>query len=245
MNRFKIILEYDGGSFCGWQRQDHGKSVQGTVEWALLQFMKEEIVVYGASRTDAGVHALGQVAHFDSSTALTCDVIMRAANHYLALHRISLLECTKTTEDFHARFSAQQKLYRYVILNRKAPSCIDRGYLWQRQGAMNVNAMREVALLIEGRHDFIALKTAQCQAKSSVKTLDKIDLQQDGDKIIIELRARSFIHKMVRNIVGTLTMVGLEQWDLNDVIKILSATQPIKQKVTAPACGLYLVKVFY
>lgn len=245
MPRYKILIEYDGTGFCGWQKQSNGVSIQVAIEDAILKFTEEKVEIFGASRTDAGVHARGQVAHFDLAKNFPEKTIVAAINYHLRPNKISIIECKKVGQDFHARFSAKRKLYEYTILNRLSPPTIDREYAWYVRPKLNIAAMRGAANLIQGQHDFIGLQTSECQSKSTVRTIESIIITKKGDKILIKISAQSFIHKMVRNIVGALKMVGTEHWNAEKVKATLNATKPIEHKLTAPAKGLCLMKISY
>lgn len=245
MHRYKILLEYDGAGFCGWQRQANGLAIQACVENAIYKFTNELVEVIGSSRTDAGVHAAGLVAHFNLSKQILPGTIVSALNFHLKPHKIAALACDEVDENFHARFSAKKKLYEYTILNRVARPTLDHGRVWHVVSPLNISKMRKAAKFIEGTHDFIGLQTSQCQAKSTLRTIERITIKKTGDKIFIQIIAPSFIHKMVRNIVGALKMVGLAKWNDRNIHEMLNAAEPINYKVTAPACGLCLVKVFY
>ena len=245
MPRYRLTLEYDGGSFVGWQRQANGLSIQEALEIAVERFCGEQVTVFGAGRTDAGVHALAQVAHLDLVREAPGDVIRSALNHHLRPHRISVLAVAPVSQDFDARLSAIGRVYRYRILNRRAPPVLDRGRVWHVAPPLGVTAMQEGAGHLIGHHDFSTFRDSLCQAKSPVKTLDALDVTGSGEEIHIEARARSFLHHQVRNMVGTLKLVGLGQWRPDDVAWALAARDRRAGGPTAPADGLYLVAVRY
>ena len=248
--RYKITIEYDGTNILGWQRQIDGPSVQEYLENAvsLLQNNSKELVqIQGAGRTDAGVHALAQVAHFDLERDIECWKLRDAINFHLREQNapVVVLKVEKASQEFNARFSAQGRGYIYKILNRRAPSILEQNRVWWVPVELDVEKMRQGAKYLLGNHDFSSFRAAACQAKSPIKTLDKIDISQQGEEIIFEVEARSFLHHQVRNIVGTLKMVGDGHLQPDDIKKILEAKDRKAAGPTAPACGLYLSKVWY
>jgi tRNA pseudouridine38-40 synthase len=245
VTRYKLILEYDGRPFVGWQRQSAGVSVQQVVEEAIAKFCGETVTVHAAGRTDAGVHALGQVAHFDLAKETTAFRLSEALNFHLKPHPVAVLDCREAPLDFHARFSAIERRYRYRIVNRRAPLTLDKGRAWRISVALDAGAMHEAAQILVGRHDFTSFRAADCQAESPVKTLDEITVSRYGDEIEIAARARSFLQHQVRNMVGTLRLVGEGKWRARDVKQALEARDRAAAGPTAPADGLYLVAVRY
>ena len=245
MPRYKLTIEYDGTGFVGWQRQANGLSVQEALETALTRFSGKQVPVHGAGRTDAGVHALGQTAHLDLPKAVPPEVLRSAVNHHLRTAAISVLAAEPASEDFDARLSATCRIYLYRILNRRAPPALDRGRVWQVSPALDVDAMRAGARHLIGHHDFSTFRDSLCQAKSPLKTLDVLELRRAGDEIHIEARARSFLHRQVRNMAGTLKLVGLGRWHPDDVARALAARDRRAGGPTAPPEGLYLVEVRY
>ena len=246
MARFKLTLEYDGAPFVGWQRQDNDPSVQAALEDALRALTGQAVAVVGAGRTDAGVHALGQVAHIDlADERFDGRKLREALNYHLKPAPIAVLAAAPAPADFHARFSATARAYLYVIVNRRAPLAIDRGRAWQVRQPLDVAAMAAAAEPLLGHHDFTSFRAAQCQAKSPCKTLDRLTVTREGDEIHIEAGARSFLHHQVRNIVGTLKWVGEGKWTAREVAAALAARDRAAAGPTAPADGLYLVSVAY
>lgn len=246
MTRYKLTLEYDGGAYVGWQRQDNGPSIQGCLEDALAGLIGHSIDVYGAGRTDAGVHALGQVAHIDlEDERFDARKLREAVNHYLKPAPIAVLEACAVADDFHARFSAIERGYLYVIVSRRAPLAIDRGHAWHVRHPLDADAMHAAAQRLVGFHDFSSFRAVQCQAKSPCKTLDRISVSAADDEIRVTTEARSFLHHQVRNIVGTLKMVGEGKWTADDVSQALAACDRSAAGPTAPADGLYLASVRY
>jgi tRNA pseudouridine38-40 synthase len=245
MPRYKLTIEYDGTGLVGWQRQANGLSVQEALETAVERFCGERLTVFGAGRTDAGVHALAQVAHVDLAREADPDVIRSAINHHLRPHAISVIEATPAPPGFDARLSARNRRYLYRILNRRAPPALQRGRVWHVAPPLNPAAMQEGARHLVGHHDFSTFRDSLCQAKSPVKTLDVLDVTTDGEEIHIAARARSFLHHQVRNMAGTLKLVGLGQWSPEDVATALAARDRRAGGPTAPAEGLALVAVEY
>jgi tRNA pseudouridine38-40 synthase len=245
MPRYKITLEYDGAGFVGWQRQENGLSVQQVLEEALERFCGQTTTAFAAGRTDSGVHALGQVVHFDLERAHTLDTVRDALNFHLKPAAAAVLKVETVGDDFHARMSARQRVYCYRIVNRVAPLTIERGRAWCVRTALDAGAMAEAARVLVGHHDFTTFRASGCQATSPVKTLDALEVERAGDEIRIEARARSFLHHQVRNFVGTLERVGAGKWTADDVRAALEARQRAAGGPTAPAWGLYLVGVEY
>jgi tRNA pseudouridine38-40 synthase len=243
--RYKLTIEYDGTGLVGWQRQPNGLSVQAALETAIEKFCGDKVTVHGAGRTDAGVHALAQVAHVDLAREHPADTIRSALNHHLRPVTVSLLAVEPVGGDFHARISARGRVYRYRILNRRPPPMLDRNRVWHVAPPLDLAAMQEGARHLVGRHDFSTFRDSLCQAKSPVKTLDSLELIRAGEEIHIEARARSFLHHQVRNMAGTLKLVGLGQWRPDDVAAALAARDRRAGGPTAPAEGLYLVEIKY
>lgn len=246
MRRYKLQVEYDGGPFVGWQRQDSGLGVQQVVEEAIAAFSGETVRVFCAGRTDAGVHARGQVAHFDlERDDVTTKTVRDALNHHMKPHPVSIVEAWDVDQDFHARFSATEREYLYILLNRRARPAIDRGHVWWVPAPLDVAAINDAAKVLEGHHDFTTFRASICQANSPIKTLDELHATQVGDEIHIKARARSFLHHQVRNMVGTLVRVGVGKWTAKDVQAALDAKDRAAGGETAPADGLYLMRVAY
>jgi tRNA pseudouridine38-40 synthase len=245
MPRFKLTLEYDGTGLVGWQRQKTGRSVQQIVEIAVRRFCGAEIVVHGAGRTDAGVHALGQVAHLDLPRDYPTDTIRSALNQHMKPEAVAVLAAERVDAGFDARRSARGRIYRYVILNRRAPPTVERNRVWHVAPPLDHAAMQEAARHLVGRHDFTSFRASLCQARSPVKTLDVLEVCRAGEEIRIEAHARSFLHHQVRNMVGTLKLVGAGKWRADDVAAALAARDRRAGGPTAPPEGLYLVAVSY
>jgi tRNA pseudouridine38-40 synthase len=245
MPRYRVTIEYDGTPFVGWQMQSHGASVQSCLSAAVLKFCGENVSVRGAGRTDAGVHALGQVAHFDLLRAWDVQTVQKALNFHLKPHPIVILACTLTTGDFDARFSALARHYRYRILARPAPAVLDRDRVWWVAGKMQPSAMAAAAAALIGRHDFTTFRAAGCQARSAIKTLDQLAVRTEGEEIVIDASARSFLHRQVRSMVGSLKLVGEGKWTPHQLKAALDAKDRSACGPVAPAAGLYLVRVDY
>jgi tRNA pseudouridine38-40 synthase len=245
MPRYRVTLEYDGTPFVGWQVQAAGVSVQARLAQAIGKLAGEEVSVRGAGRTDAGVHALRQVAHFDLAKPWPVDTVRAALNFHLKPDPIAVLDCAQVPDDFDARFSARARHYRYRILTRKAPPVLDRDRVWWVPFPLSHEAMTEAATLLVGRHDFTTFRAAGCQAKSPLKTLDRLDVTRRDDEIWIEASARSFLHNQVRSMVGSLKLVGDGKWSPADLGAALQAKDRSACGPVAPPHGLYLVRVDY
>jgi tRNA pseudouridine38-40 synthase len=243
--RYKLTIEYDGTGLVGWQRQANGVSVQEALETAIAAFCGERTTVHGAGRTDAGVHALAHTAHIDLTRVADPAVLRSAINYHLRPVAISVLAAAAAPADFDARLSATGRVYLYRILNRRAPPALERGRVWQVAPPLDVEAMREGAQHLIGHHDFSTFRDSLCQAKSPVKTLERLEIQRVGEEIRIETRARSFLHHQVRIMAGTLKLVGLGRWRPDDVARALAARDRRAGGPTAPPAGLYLVEVQY
>jgi tRNA pseudouridine38-40 synthase len=245
MPRYKLTIEYDGNGLVGWQRQANGLSVQEALETAIFKFCRETITVHGAGRTDAGVHALAQTAHLDLTWVAEPEVLRSAVNHHLRPNAISVVAAEPVGDTFDARLSAVGRVYLYRILNRRAPPALDRGRAWHVAPPLDLCSMRDSARHLLGHHDFSTFRDSLCQARSPVKTLDALDINCVGEEIHITARARSFLHHQVRNMVGTLKLVGLGKWQPGDVARALAARDRRAGGPTAPAEGLYLVEIRY
>jgi len=245
MRRFRLILEYDGSPFVGWQRQDNGPSVQGALEGALEKLSGERVTVTGSGRTDAGVHALGQVAHFDLEKEFEPGKIRDGLNHFLRPDPVVVLEAAIAEGDFHARFSARSRHYLFRILNRRSPPALDHQRVWHVSAPLDAEAMHAAAQVLVGQHDFTTFRAAECQAQSPVKTLDRLDVSRRGEEIHIEASARSFLHHQIRSFTGTLKLVGEGKWTVRDVAGALAAKDRSRCGPVSPPDGLYLVRVDY
>ena len=245
MTRYRLLLEYDGTDFVGWQRQDNGLGVQAVLEEAVFRFSGENTVVQGAGRTDAGVHATGQVAHVDIAKDAPADTVRDALNHHVRPHPIAIVDVAVADPDFHARFSAAGRAYMYRIFNRRPPPVLDRRFVWWVAAPLDADAMHDAAQALVGQHDFTTFRATECQASSPLKTLDKLEVRRAGDEIHVVAEARSFLHHQVRNFVGTLKLVGEGKWLRADVERALNARARTAGGPTAPPEGLCLTRVEY
>jgi len=243
--RYRLTIEYDGGPFSGWQRQENGPSVQGTLEEAIFKLSGERVTITGAGRTDSGVHAFGQVAHFDLEKDFAPDKVRDALNYHMKPAPVAVLEASVADADFHARFSAKARHYLYRIVCRRAPLVLERGHAWHLSRDLDAEAMHAAAQSLVGAHDFTTFRAAECQAKSPLKTLDVLDVSRLADEIQIRASARSFLHHQVRSIVGSLKLVGEGKWHPREMKRALEAKDRTACGPVAPAEGLYLVKVDY
>lgn len=245
MARYRLTIEYDGTPFSGWQRQDGQHSVQAALEDAIARLGEENVTLFGAGRTDAGVHALGQVAHVDLDKDWTPEKLMGAINAQVRPDPVSVLDVAVVDEDFHARFSATTRHYRFRILDRRPPPALDRNRVWWVTHTLDAAAMHEAAQTLVGHHDFTTFRSAQCQSKSPVKTLDRLDVVREGAEVVVYASARSFLHNQVRSLVGTLKLAGEGKWSASDVRAALEAADRSACGPVAPPDGLYLISVDY
>ena len=245
MQRYKLILEYDGTPFVGWQRQENGLGVQQVLEEAVTAFCAETVNAFAAGRTDAGVHALGQVAHIDLEKDTDADTVRDALNYHMKPHPVAVVVCEAVDDEFHARFSAQERVYQYRIVNRRAPLALAQHRAWLVPVALNADAMNDAAQALVGHHDFTSFRAVACQAKSPMKTLNALGVVRDGDTIVITARARSFLYHQVRNMTGTLKLVGEGKWNKKDIEDALAARDRGAAGMNAPPNGLYFQEVIY
>jgi tRNA pseudouridine38-40 synthase len=245
MPRYKLIIEYDGRPFVGWQIQDNGPSVQGVLAAAFGAFCGEQVMVHGAGRTDAGVHALGQVGHVDLAKQWEDDTVRDAVNAHLRPQPVAIIEAERVDPSFDARYSAVRRHYLYRIVNRRADLTFERGRAWRVAKPLDSVAMHAAAQRLVGRHDFTTFRHIECQAKSPVKTLDALDVKRTRDDIQITASARSFLHTQVRSMVGSLVAVGEGKWSADDLAAALAARDRTACGTVAPPDGLYLAKVEY
>jgi tRNA pseudouridine38-40 synthase len=238
MTRWKLTIEYDGSKFCGWQKQANAPSVQQALEEAIQKFSNEEAALFCAGRTDTGVHARAQVAHVDLEKKTNGDVVRDAVNFYLRPHKIAILNAEEVDETFHARLSATQRTYRYRIVNRRAPLTLQADYAWHIAAPLDAEAMQRAADLLLGKHDFTTFRAKNCQATSPLRTLDVLNVAREGEDVFIWAAARSFLYHQVRNMVGTLSLVGTEHWSIEDFGSAFAACDRTKGGPTAPPQGL-------
>ena len=245
MPRFKLVLEYDGAPFVGWQRQENGLSVQEALEGALTAMTGARVIAHGAGRTDAGVHALGQVSHVDLERDWAPFRLSEGLNALLHPHPVAIVGAERVADDFDARHSAVARHYLYRIVNRRAPLTFERGSAWRVKPRLDAEAMHAAARVLLGRHDFSTFRDSQCQANSPIRTLDQLDVRPEGDDVLIEASARSFLHRQVRSMVGTLVEVGAGRWSADTFKAAFEAADRSRCGPVAPPHGLYLVRVDY
>jgi tRNA pseudouridine38-40 synthase len=245
MPRYKLIVEYDGAPFCGWQTQADQMTVQGVLTTAFEALSGEKTLVQGAGRTDAGVHARGQVAHVDLAKAWQTDTIRDGLNAHLRPHPVAVLSAERVPDEFNARMSAVKRHYLYRIVNRRPDLTFDLKYAWRVARPLDAAAMHAAAQRLTGKHDFTTFRSTECQAKSPEKTLDQLDVARDGVDVLVRASARSFLHNQVRSMVGSLVMVGAGNWSADDLAKALAARDRAACGQVAPPDGLYLMKVDY
>ncbi len=252
MQRWKLTIEYDGTDFCGWQVQDEQMSVQQAIEEAVEQFTKVKTRIHGAGRTDSGVHATGQVAHVDINSKYDAKEVRDAINYYLRPHKVSIVSAEAVSQDFEARFQGKHRVYCYrITLHPSSDITLDQGHVWHLNGDLNISAMQEAANHLIGEHDFTSFRAKACQAKSPVRTMHRLEITEVENKLIsgrhleVWAEAPSFLHHQIRNIVGTLKMVGEGKFSPDDIPKMLAAKHRREAGVKAPAHGLYFVRVDY
>jgi tRNA pseudouridine38-40 synthase len=245
MTRYRLLIEFDGRPFMGWQRQAHGPSVQQALEEAAQTVLGHPVVVHAAGRTDAGVHALGMVAHLDSDRPIVPFRLGEALNARLKPHPVAVLACAAVPPEWHARFSCLGRRYRYVIVNRRAPLTLEAGQAWRIARPLNAAAMGEAAQRLVGRYDFTTFRSVHCQAESPIKTLERLAVLRQGDRVLIEAAARSFLHHQVRSMVGCLALVGLGQWTAEDLASALAARNRQALGQNAPPDGLFFTEAIY
>ena len=245
MTRFALTLEFDGAPFFGLQRQSHGPSVQQAVEEGIHAFTGEDVRLHSAGRTDSGVHALGMVSHVDIEKPFEAFRLGEAINAHLRPNPIAVVHCEEKPDDWHARFSCIGRSYEYRIVNRRAPLTLDKGKAWLVTRPLDADAMHEAAQHLVGRHDFTTFRSVHCQANDPVKTLDQLDVSREGEHVIVRAAARSFLHHQVRSMVGTLSLVGLGQWEPQQVRDVLQAKDRQQLGLNAPPDGLYFMRAIY
>ncbi|AIL12526.1 pseudouridine synthase [Candidatus Paracaedimonas acanthamoebae] len=245
MPRYKLTIEYDGTPFVGWQHQANGISVQSVIESAIEAFSREKVRLHAAGRTDAGVHALGQVAHIDLEKHFPAYKVREALNYHLRSYPVVIINAQETDELFHARFSAMERAYCYKVLCRSAPPALDKKRVWYIKHPLNIEVMQQAAMFLIGKHDFTTFRASECQASSPIRTLNSFKITQEGDLIFFNVSALSFLHHQVRNMVGSLKLVGEGKWSPEDFKSALDAKNRQAGGPTAPAQGLYFIKVSY
>jgi tRNA pseudouridine38-40 synthase len=245
MQRYKIKIEYEGTPFVGWQFQKNGKSIQEVLQKAIFKFSKEKVTVIGAGRTDSGVHALGQTAHFDLKKKISKKKILPAINQNIENNSVTVLKVNKINKKFHARHDAKKRTYRYLIVNRQSPLALQKNKAWHIRKKLDLLSMKKGAKFLLGTHDFSTFRASACGAKSPIRTMEKILIKKNKDKITLQFTSRSFLQQQVRSMVGCLKYLGEAKWNLKDFIKSFKSKNRLKCAPPAPACGLYLVKVEY
>ena len=245
MQRYKIHIEYDGTPFVGWQFQKNGQSVQEVLQKAIFNFSKEKVVITGAGRTDSGVHALAQVAHFDLKKKIKRKSLLPAINQNIGNKPVTVLKITKTNKKFHARFDAKKRTYQYIIINRQSPLVLQKSKAWHIRKKLDVKAMKKGAKLLLGTHDFSTFRASSCGAKSPIKTMEKILIKKNKDRITLKFISKSFLQQQVRSMVGCIKYLGDGKWKLDDFKKSFKSKSRFKCAPPAPACGLYLTKIKY
>ena len=245
MQRYKIKIEYEGTPFVGWQFQKNGQSIQEVIQKAIFKFSKEKVTVIGAGRTDSGVHALGQTAHFDLKKKISKKKILPAINQNIGNNSVTVLKINKTNKKFHARHDAKKRIYRYLIVNRQSPLALQKNKAWHIRKKLDLLSMKKGAKFLLGTHDFSTFRASACGAKSPIRTMEKILIKKNKDKITLQFTSRSFLQQQVRSMVGCLKYLGEAKWNLKDFIKSFKSKNRLKCAPPAPACGLYLAKVEY
>ncbi len=245
MTRFRLTIEFDGRAYMGWQRQPHGPSIQAAIEDAAKAISGENVVLFAAGRTDAGVHAEAMVAHFDSDRSLTPFRWKEGLNAKLRPQPIAILDCTEVAPDWHARFTCSGRRYIYRIINRRAPLALDQGRAWRVPTTLDAPLMHDAAQILVGTHDFTTFRSAHCQSASPVKSVNRIAVARSGDEIEVEVAARSFLHHQVRSMVGCLVLVGRGKWTTQDLEAALEARNRAALGFNAPPDGLYFVEARY
>ena len=245
MQRYKIIIEYDGTHFVGWQFQKNGLSIQEVLQKAIFIFSNEKIVVTGAGRTDSGVHALAQVAHFDLKKKIQKEKILSAINQNIGNKPVAVLKINKINKKFHARFDAKKRTYQYVIINRQSPLALQKNKAWYIRKKLDVKMMKRGGKLLLGTHDFSTFRASSCGAKSPIKTIEKISIKKNKDKITLKFSSKSFLQQQVRSMVGCIKYLGDGKWNIDEFKKSFKSKERVKCAPPAPPCGLYLIDVKY
>ena len=245
MQRYKIIIEYDGTPFVGWQLQKNGLSIQEILQKAIFNFSKEKVVVTGAGRTDSGVHALAQVAHFDLKKKIKKKSFLPGINQHIGNKPVTVLKVNKVCKKFHARFSAKKRTYLYIIINRQSPLALQKNKAWHIRKKLDVKAMIKGAKLLLGTHDFSTFRASSCGAKSPIKTMENISIKKNKDKITLKFTSKSFLQQQVRSMVGCIKYLGEGKWNINTFKQSIKSKSRKRCAPPAPACGLYLKKIIY
>ena len=245
MQRYQIKVEYDGTNFVGWQYQKNGLSIQEILQKAIFQFSNEEVSITGAGRTDAGVHAIGQVAHFDLKKKFKKKNFILGVNQYIGKNPVTILNIKKTNDKFHSRFDAKKRTYQYVIINRQSPLALQKNKAWHIRKKLDLKAMKKAAKLLLGTHDFSTFRASSCGAKSPVRTLNKVSIKKDKEKIILKFTSKSFLQQQVRSMVGCIKYLGEGKWTFDEFKNAFKSKKRSNCAPPAPSCGLYLTKISY
>jgi len=245
MQRYKIKIEYEGTPFVGWQFQKNGQSIQEVLQKAIFNFSNEKVIVTGAGRTDSGVHALAQTAHFDLKKKVQKKNLLSGLNQNIGNKPVTILKVNKTNKNFHARYDAKRRTYRYLIINRQSPLTLQKNKAWHIRKRLDLLSMKKGAKFLLGTHDFSTFRASSCGAKSPIKTMEKILIKKNKDKITLQFTSKSFLQQQVRSMVGSLKYLGESKWSLKDFIKSFKSKSRAECAPPAPACGLYLVKIEY
>jgi len=245
MQRYKIKIEYEGTPFVGWQFQKNGQSIQEVLQKAIFNFSNEKVIVTGAGRTDSGVHALAQTAHFDLKKKVQKKNLLSGLNQNIGNKPVTILKVNKTNKNFHARYDAKRRTYRYLIINRQSPLTLQKNKAWHIRKRLDLLSMKKGAKFLLGKHDFSTFRASSCGAKSPIKTMEKILIKKNKDKITLQFTSKSFLQQQVRSMVGSLKYLGESKWSLKDFIKSFKSKSRVECAPPAPACGLYLVKIEY
>ena len=245
MQRYKIKIEYEGTPFVGWQFQKNGQSIQEVLQKAIFNFSNEKVIVTGAGRTDSGVHALAQTAHFDLKKKVQKKNLLSGLNQNIGNKPVTILKVNKTNKNFHARYDAKRRTYRYLIINRQSPLTLQKNKAWHIRKRLDLLSMKKGAKFLLGTHDFSTFRASSCGAKSPIKTMEKILIKKNKDKITLQFTSKSFLQQQVRSMVGSLKYLGESKWSLKDFIKSFKSKSHVECAPPAPACGLYLVKIEY
>ena len=245
MQRYKIKVEYEGTPFVGWQFQKNGQSVQEVLQKAIFNFSKENVIVTGAGRTDSGVHALAQIAHFDLKKKIQKKNLLPAINQNISNKSVTVLKVNRVNKNFHARHDAQKRTYEYLIINRQSPLTLQKNKAWHIRKKLDIKAMKKGAKLLLGTHDFSTYRAASCGAKSPVRTMEKILIKKNKDKISLQFTSRSFLQQQVRSMVGCIKYLGKGKWSIDTFQKVFKSKKRSKCAPPAPACGLYLKNIIY
>jgi len=245
MQRYKLKIEYDGTTFVGWQFQKNGLSIQEVLQKAIFNLFNEKVTVTGAGRTDSGVHALEQTAHFDLKKKIEKNFFLPALNQHIGNKPITILKINRANKKFHSRFDAKKRTYQYIIINRQSPLALQRNKAWHIRKKLDVKLMKKGAKLLLGTHDFSTFRASSCGAKSPVKTMEKISIKKNKDKITLNFTSKSFLQQQVRSMVGCIKYLGHGKWNIDEFKKSFKSKNRLKCAPPAPACGLYLKNIKY